>query len=133
MSSGVRLTTGAARPIAGAVFVVVAASTLIMAPPHNVVVWLVTIFPLAAAGFAIWRLDIPASYSGMDSVRLRAHVAGNTSLLAICGVTAYVCVILLPPGPALVVAAGFSCAIVLTAVRLWMIMDARRRFTVWRR
>ena len=132
MLSGVRPTASTARPVAGAVFAVVAVSVLAPDPPRDVVVWLATTFPLAVAGFAIWRLNVPVSYGSMDRVRLRAHVAGNTALLAVCGSTAYVSAILLPPGSALAVAAGFACAIILVAVRLWLVIRARRRFTVWR-
>lgn len=133
MFSGVSLTASTARPVASAVFAVAVVSILALDPPQDAAVWLTTAFPLAAAIFAIWRQDIPASYRSMDRTRLRAYVSGNIAILAICGITAYVCAALLPLGPALAVAAGFSCAAILTAVRLWMIVDARRRFTVWRR
>jgi len=133
MFSGARLTIGAARPAAGAVFAAAAISILVQAPPYDAVVWLAAAFPLAAASFAIWRLDVPASYAGMDIASLRVHVWGHAAILAVCGVVAYVCVALLPPEHALAVAAGFTCAAALAAVRLWLVADARRRFTVWRR
>ena len=128
-----RLTPGIARPLGGAVLAAVAVAALAPDPPQDAAIWLATLSALAAAGFVIWRLNVPASYGSMDSTRLRAHAAGNAVMLATCGAAAYVCAALLPPGPALAVAAGFSCAAAMVAVRLWLVADARRRFTVWRR
>lgn len=125
-------TTGITRPVAGAAFAALAVVVLVQDPPHTMGVWVATAAALAAAGFAIWRLDVP-SYSNMDRARLRVQTAGNVAILATCCVTAYICAVLLPSGPALAAAAGFSCAAVLAAVRLSKVVDARRRFTVWRR
>lgn len=128
-----RLTPNIARPLGGVVLAAVAVAALAPDLPQDATILFATLSALVAAGFVIWRLNVPASYSGMDSTRLKVYAAGNVVMLATCGTAAYVCAALLPPGPALAVATGFLCAAAMVAVRLWLVADARRRFTVWRR
>lgn len=120
------------RPFGVVVLIVVTVAVLVQEPPQSANVWFATLSALAAAGFIIWRLNVPESYSSMDVTRLKVHVAGNVVMLVTCVVAAYVCATLLPPAPALVVVVGFAYAAVIVAVRLWLVVAARHRFTVWR-
>lgn len=111
----------------------VAVAVLVQEPPQDMNVWLATLSALAAAGFIIWRLNIPMLYSGMDIIHLKVHIAGNAVMLTTCVVAACVCVVALPSGPALATSMGFLCAAALLIIRFWLVAVARRRFTVWRR
>lgn len=129
---GARITLGIVKPLGGVALIVVAVAVLVQEPPQSVSVWFATLSALTAAGFIIWRLNVPESYSSMNRTRLKVHVAGNAVMLVTCVVAAYVCATLLPPAPTLVVVVGFAYAAVIVAVRLWLVVAARHRFAVWR-